>query len=269
MQTALTDEQLFKAAPSIFATEPWAEVSKRYAFIPTSDVVESLRSEGFMPVKAMQSRSRIEEKKNFTKHMIRFRRAEDMQRALVPGMEVPEIVLVNSHDRTSSYQLSAGIFRVVCSNGMVVKSSNFGDLTLPHTGNIKDSVIEGSARIIEEMPHIMESMERMKLISLSPMQQMAYAESALTLRYPLDETGNNTAPIDANKLLTVHRSKDSSNDLWTTFNRVQENFIKGGLRGVSTTGKRMSTRAISSVTEDLRINKALWLLTEKMTELVN
>lgn len=269
MQTALTDEQLFKSAPSIFATEPWSEVSNRYTFIPTSHVVNSLRSEGFMPVKAMQSRSRTEEKKNFTKHMIRFRRIEDMEHALVPGMEVPEIVLVNSHDRSSSYQLSAGIFRVVCSNGMVVKSSNFGDLSLPHTGNIRDNVIEGSARIIEEMPYIMDRMESMKKIMLSPLQQKAYAESALSLRYPLDETGNSTAPIDASKLLSVHRSNDHANDLWTTFNRVQENFIKGGLRGLGSTGKRMSTRAIRSVSENLRINKALWLLTEQMAELAN
>ena len=269
MQTALSNDQLFKAAPSIFATKPWSKVSSRYAFIPTSDVVNSLRAEGFMPVKAMQSRSRTEDKKNFTKHMIRFRRAEDMRHALVPGMEVPEIVLVNSHDHTSSYQLSAGIFRVICSNGMVVKSSNFGDLSLPHTGNIRDNVIEGSARIIEEMPYIMESMERMKLITLSQFQQMAYAESALTLRYPLDDMGNSNAPIEATKLLTVHRSNDNANDLWTTFNRVQENFIKGGLPGLGTTGKRMSTRAIRSVTEDLRINKALWLLTERMADLIN
>jgi hypothetical protein len=263
---ALSNDALRKAAPSIFADHPWERVSERYAFIPTIQVVDALRAEGFLPVKAMQSRTRIEGKGDFTKHMIRFRRAQDFE--IVKGDELPEIVLVNSHDRSSSYQLSAGIFRLVCSNGMVVKSANYGDIKVQHSGNIVERVIEGSYSIINDMPRVIEQVETMKSIVLTPHQQDAFAKAALQLRYPADAAGNDKSPIEAEQLLRIRRYNDQSPSLWNTFQRVQENYIKGGLRGVTTTNKRTSTRAIKSVSEDIRLNKALWMLAEALGKAV-
>jgi len=270
MATALNNQDLQRVAPSIFASAPWEKVSDRYAFIPTIQVVDALRNEGFLPVKAMQSKTRIEGKGDFTKHLIRFRRDQDVPRpypsprVAVVGQEIPEIVLVNSHDRSSSYQLSAGVFRVVCSNGMIVKSGDFGDIKVQHSGNIVDRVIEGSYSIINDMPKVMEQVESMKLIQLGNHEQHAFAKAALELRYPTDEAGNNGAPIEPDQLLMIRRHDDQTNTLWNTFQRVQENFIKGGLRGVGTTGKRTTTRKINSVTEDVRLNKALWMLAEEL-----
>lgn len=266
MATALNNEQLQRVAPSIFAAAPWERVSEKYAFIPTIQVVDALRAEGFEPVKAMQSKTRIEGKGEFTKHLIRFRRAQDLE--VVRGTELPEIVLVNSHDRSSSYQLSAGIFRLVCSNGMVVKSSSFGDIKVQHSGNIVDRVIEGSYSIINDMPKVMEQVEGMKALTLDGHAQHAFAKAALELRYPTDEAGNSRSPIAAEQLLRIRRYDDQTSTLWNTFQRVQENYIKGGLRGTGTTGKRTSTRAISSVTEDVRLNKALWMLAEELGKAV-
>ena len=110
----MTEEQLRKAAPSIFATEPWNQVSAAYKFIPTFQILETMKKEGFVPVKASQSRSRIEGKGEFTKHMIRLRPLSQLAGFAELGQEIPEIVLVNSHDRTSGYQLHAGIFRLAC-----------------------------------------------------------------------------------------------------------------------------------------------------------
>src|SRR4030067_153211 len=137
-QIVLSNDAIRKAAPSVFATEPWDQVSERYVFIPTIEVVNQLRANGFQPVRASQSKSRIEGKGEFTKHMLRFRREHDILTQL--GDELPEIVLVNSHDRTSSYQLSAGVFRLACLNGMVVKSADFGSIKVQHSGNIVDNV---------------------------------------------------------------------------------------------------------------------------------
>jgi hypothetical protein len=265
MNQALSNEQLHSVAPSIFAAHPWERVSERYTFIPTISVINALREEGFMPVTAMQSKARIAGKGDFTKHLIRFRRAQDLE--VVKEQELPEIVLVNSHDRSSSYQLSAGIFRLVCSNGMIVKSSDFGEIKIQHSGNIIGHVIEGSYRIIEDMPKVIGSMEAMKSIQLTEQQQHAFAKAALELRYPSDDAGNSKSPIIPDQLLTVRRYADHNPTLWNTFQRVQENFIKGGLRGTGSTGKRMTTRSIKSVTEDVRLNKALWVLAEEMAAL--
>jgi hypothetical protein len=160
------------------------------------------------------------------------------------------------------------MYRLVCSNGMTVKSSNFGDISVRHSGNIIDNVIEGSARIIEEMPKIVDAVHQYKSLILTPEHQQIFAEAALQLRYPFDDEGKSTSPIQSSQLLQVRRTADVGGDLWKTFNRVQENFIRGGMRGVGTTGKRTKLRGIKSVSEDLRVNKALWLLTETMATMM-
>ncbi len=263
----MTEDQLRKAAPSIFATEPWNQVSAAYKFIPTYQILENLRAEGFVPVKASQSRSRIEGKGEFTKHMIRLRQRSNLFGFKELGQEIPEIVLVNSHDRTSGYQLHAGIFRLACLNGMVVKSADMGTISVRHSGNIIDDVIEGSYEIIKDMPRVIDQVESFKAITLRPEESQAFANAAIQLRYPTDEAGNDTSPILPEKLLRVRRHEDRDNSLWSTFNRVQENFIKGGVTGTNKNGGRMSTRAVNSVNEDLRLNKALWQLAEGMKQI--
>lgn len=281
MQT-LTNEQIARTAPSVFATEPWHKVSGKYAFIPTIQIVEALRNEGFMPVKVSQSKTRIVGKADFTKHMLRFRREQDMiaRPSIVNGNahhfyaegdqpEIPEIVLVNSHDASSGYQLSAGIYRQVCSNGLMVKSANFEDITVRHVGDIKSAVIEGSCRIIEEMPRVMGAIDGFKSVKLDANQALAYANAALALRYSGDDNGNIQAPIQAAQLLQARRTDDAAPTLWNVFNVVQENFVKGGLRATGATGKRYRAKGITSVTEDVRLNRALWMLTEQMGKLLN
>src|SRR6266576_6609348 len=115
---AQTMDSLKAIVPSAFATQPHSSRSSRYAYIPTSEVIEGLIAQGFAPFKAVQSRSRIEGKTEFTKHMIRFRHSDAS--AIQVGGNIPEVVLINSHDGTSAYKLLSGIFRVICTNGLVI-----------------------------------------------------------------------------------------------------------------------------------------------------
>lgn len=258
----LDNDSLRRVAPSIFAETPWQAVSDRYAFIPTIQVVEKLRSEGFIAVKAQQSLTRIPGKGDFTKHLIRFRRpSQTMQQV---GDTIPEIVLINSHDRTSSYEMSAGLYRLVCSNGMVVSDADFGSIKTRHTGDIVTDVIEASYKIVEDFPALMDKVQTFKALPMPEQAQIAYAQSAAMLRWDDKES----TPIQPEALLSVRREADKSNDLWTTYQRVQENLVKGGLRGRTRTNGRMHTRAINSVSEDVKLNKALWHLTTKMSELL-
>src|SRR5262249_39656086 len=145
----LTNDQLHRSAPSIFASTPWHHMSDGYRFVPTIEVVDLLRGRGFQPVRAQQSRSRIEGKGAFTKHLIRFRHDSLIDAPRV-GEEIPELVLVNSHDGTSSYQLMAGIFRLVCSNGLVVQSTDFGSIRVHHSGgkDFQQRVIDATYQIV-------------------------------------------------------------------------------------------------------------------------
>lgn len=256
----MSNEQLFDEAPSIFAKEPWQGMSERYAYVPTIAVVDRMRDNGFLPVRAEQSRTRIPGKGDFTKHMIRFRQ---VGATLQLGGVFPEIVLVNSHDGTSTYAVDAGLFRLICMNGMVTPLGSLGgSVRVKHIGDIAGQVIDATYSIVEEFPAIVGKAETFRQIELSREEQRAFAESALSLRW---DEGH--APIDPEQALTIRRSDDREPNLWNVFNRVQENLMKGGIRGRSQTGRRMRTRRINSVTEDVKLNKALWALTCKMEEL--
>ncbi len=265
----LDNNQIQSVAPSVFATQPWDGMSDKYKFIPTSEVLDAMRANNLVPVKAMQSRTRIEGKGEFTKHMIRFRHASALENPNV-GEEVNEIVLVNSHDGTSAYKLMAGIFRLVCSNGMIVQSANTGSISVRHNGrrDLVQEVIEGSYEIIENAPKNAAQIEHFKSIELDTTQQEVFAKAAIELK------GEEAAKVfDARELLRARRFADYSNretgkrDLWKTMNVVQESLIRGGVRGRSASGRRSTSRAVNSVTEDVRINRALWTLTEGMAKL--
>ena len=258
----LNDDVLRAVAPSVFAERPYHKVSDRYAFIPTLAVLNGLRNEGWLPVSAQEQRVRLEDKRGFTKHMLRFRH-QDARPLSNLGDVYPELVLVNSHDRGSSYILHAGLFRLACLNGMVVSTGDFGSIKVAHTGkdDIVGRVIEGTYEIVKDLPRIIGNVEAMRATELTEPEQVAFAESAMALRW------DGQAPVTADQLLTVRRYDDRGPDLWHTFNRVQEGIMKGGLHGVASTGRRLRTRAVGSINEDVRINRALFMLAEKMVEL--
>jgi len=253
----LSDEQIFNAAPSVFADAPHNSRSARYAYIPTCEVVNGLRGEGFQPFMACQARSRIEGKSEFTKHMIRFRHQNQ-----IIGDTANEIILVNSHDGTSSYQMLAGCFRFVCHNGLIC-GSEIEDFRIRHSGDVLTNVIEGAYHIVDEFEQVDSAKGLMQSVVLSPGQQNAFANAALQLRYDPAEN----VPIEAYKLNAARRSSDRGDDLWHTLNRVQENMIQGGVRGINRNGGRMSTRQVTGVSENIRLNRAIWSLGVEMARL--
>jgi hypothetical protein len=262
-QVYLSDEQIQVMAPSAFAGQPYQKQSDRYAFVPTIAVIDGMRNAGFFPVKAVQSRTRVEGKQMFTKHLIRFRSSD--QQAITVGDSLVETVLINSHDGTSAYDLSLGVFRLVCSNGMVV-GDVFESVHIRHIGNIIERVIEASLEMLKNAPKIAESVNLWRTITLAPQEQLYLAEAAHSLRF---EEGSNLAlAVTPDKLLTVRRNSDAGSDLWSTFNRVQENVIRGGIRGNRIAGiNRQRSRAVKGIDQDTKLNKALWTLAEKMATL--
>jgi hypothetical protein len=264
---ALSTDQLQRYVPSAFASQPYHAQSSRYAFIPTSAVIDGMMQAGFLPVQAIQSRTRIADKKEFTKHMIRFRAANSLQAQAIVGDSVLEAVLINSHDGTSAYKLMCGVFRFVCSNGMVVADSMLESINIRHTGNVIEEVIRGSQNILNQAPRVMDRIAEWKTIDLAPAEQKLLAESAHGLRFPIDEeTGTpNPTQVTPEHMLSARRSDDRHSDLWHTFNRIQENATKG----IKTYAnhRRVTSRAVKGIDGDVRLNRALWTLADKMAEL--
>ena len=254
----LSDDQIRRVAPSIFADGKHESRSERYAYIPTSDVLAGLRREGFQPFMAAQTRVRDQGKREHAKHMLRLRHASQIN-----GAEANEIVLLNSHDGTSSYQMLAGMFRFVCANGMVCGDVS-SDIRVPHKGDVVDRVLTGAFDVLDGFTRVVEEREGMKALELNAGEQSAFATAALELKYDTDAS---PAPITEAQLLQSRRFQDRSNDLWTTFNRVQENLTRGGLPARTALGRSTRTRPVAGIDQNVKINRALWVLAEKMREL--
>ena len=253
----LTDEQIARVAPSIFADAPHHTRSQRYAYIPTSTVLQGLRNEGFMPFSVSQSNTRIADRRDYTRHMIRLRHVNDIGNPEA----VQEIVLANSHDGTSSYQILNGMFRFVCANGLVCGDIE-NDIRIRHKGDVRDQVIEGAYTVMGKQLEVAESMEAMRGISLDIGEQMLFAEAALSIRFD-----GVASPITTAQVLRAKRSEDAGNSLWQTFNRTQENLIRGGMDGRSANGKIRKVREITGIAQDTALNRALWQLAQGMAKL--
>lgn len=259
----LTDEALRRLVPSAFAERPYGGMSDRYAFVPTSKVITALRTEGFEPIEATQSVARKEGKQGYTKHLIKFARV-DTQVAKV-GDSIAQVCLVNSHDGSSIYELLAGLWRLACSNGLMVSEGDYNSVSVRHSGDIVGAVIDGSFKVIESAAQAGERAAQWKAITLNPDEAHAFADAALKLRWDGSETHH--APITAERLLMPRREEDRGQDLWTAFNRVQESLVKGGNRGRTATGRRHTTRPVKAIGDNVKLNRALWTLAESMAKL--
>jgi hypothetical protein len=255
--TPLSDELIASVAPSIFATAAHASRSDRYAYIPTSDVLNGLRREGFMPFAVAQSNTRKADRREHTRHMIRLRHADNINNAEAAH----EIVLLNSHDGTSSYQMLSGMFRFVCANGLVCGDIE-NDIRVRHKGDIRDQVIEGAFTVLSHQDKAAAAVDTMRSLSLSLPEQLAFARAARVLRY-----GEEHAPITDAQVLEPKRSEDVGNDLWRVFNRTEENLTKGGMDGRTVTGKIRAQRAVTGLDQNTKLNRALWTLAQEMAAL--
>jgi hypothetical protein len=256
----LSDDQIHDVAPSIFAERKHDSRSDRYTYISTIDVLRGLRNEGFEPFMVCQTRVRDQSRREYTKHMLRLRPADTITRD-----EANEIILLNSHDGTSSYQMLAGVLRFVCQNG-IVAGENVVDIRVPNKGNIVQNVINGAFDVLDGFDLIREQKEGMQAVTLNRDEQAVFARSALALRY--DPTGTTApAPITGNQLLSARRFEDRHDDLWTVFNRVQENLTKGGLRGLSASGRAISTRPVTGIDQNVKLNRALWMPADAMRQM--
>ncbi|CAI07494.1 conserved hypothetical plasmid protein [Aromatoleum aromaticum EbN1] len=254
----LSDDQIRAVAPSIFAESPHESRSERYSYIPTAAVLAELRREGFEPFMVCQTRVRQEDRREYTKHMLRLRHASQIN-----GAEANEVILLNSHDGTSSYQMLAGMFRFVCQNGLVC-GDTFGDVRVPHKGNVTEQVIEGAYEVLQGFAQVQDSRDAMRVVALDDGEAEVFAHSALTLKY---DSQNKALPITESQVLAPRRFDDKYSDLWSVFNRVQENLVKGGLSGRTALGRHQRTRPVQGIDQNVRLNRALWMLAEGLRQL--
>jgi hypothetical protein len=255
---ALTNDALRLEAPSVFARGPMNGLSSRYTFVPTTDIIAGLGEKSWLPVHVEQQRARSPSRLGFQKHLIRFRRAEQMQTL---DEWNAELVLTNSHDAGCAYVLQVGIYRRLCSNGLVISDQEFEAIRFRHAGLRTEEVVEASLRILEYVPKLGDLIDRFRNRYLMDSEALKFAKDALLLRYDSLEQ----SPITPPTLLTPRRPEDQARDLWTTFNCVQENLVRGGLSdgNENRLGRLRTMRALRGIDSKITLNKALWGLAEQ------
>jgi len=255
----ITLPRLRQITPSVFATEPWEQVSENYKFISTEEILTRLMDNGFAVVWARQSRTRIEGKEDHTKHMLRLQLRSDLGRTTG---EVPEIVMVNSSDRASAYKLYSGILRCACWNGLISMSTDTGHISVRHQGgrNFVEDITEASYKIIDNSQNALKEIEEWKGIQLSDPEVISYAE---TVAKEVVKNEN----LVPQSLLRVERSEDRPNHLWNVMNRVQEHVIQGGGKTVNPkSGRPRKTSSVKDVQKTLNLNTALWTFTQAVAK---
>jgi hypothetical protein len=264
----ITLDQLHRVAPAAFASSPAATVGRNYNLFPTADIVRRMEGEGWAVVRAQQQRSILAERRGVAKHMIRFAKRDQLMRSV--GDVTPEVVLTNSHDGLSSYRIMSGLYRLVCSNGMVVASGVATEHILRHTASLEE-VIEATSEVFANSEKAVKSSIAFSHMDLTDDERVRFAQKALELRYGTDKA---KVPVGPHAVLRQQRPQDSGTDLWTTFNVVQENLLKGGV--VDHTRPRFrrteegalvhvsrTVRAVRSIDVDVVLNKGLWELAEQ------
>lgn len=266
---ALTEDELFRRAPSIFATEGHHTRSVRFRPIPTIEVVRALATEGVVVVGAKQALARHADRGPFTKHLLRLRKL-DPDRKLTVGDTTLEFLLKNANDGSAAYDLMAGLFKIRCLNSLVVHESTIADVRVRHSGKVADKVIEGTDKVLTQAERALKAPQDWSQIELIPEEQQVFARAAHTLRFA-DREGSVKTPVNPARLLRPRRPEDSGRDLWSTFNVIQENAIKGGIQAVGQDARgrnrQVTTRPIAGIDQDLKLNKALWQVAEEMARI--
>ena len=252
----IKNEELLRTyAPAAFATAPEASrVSDRYSFLPTTDILEILQDEGWTAWKAEQVRARTWSK-DHAKHIIRLRHNDLDMNSFGVGASFPEMLLINAHNGLGSYLLRGGVFRMICSNGMVVSEEDFGSIHIRHIGFQAEQVQDASRKLVTNATKLSDKINTRKTIDLDPKARMSFFTDAARIRF-----GEDTTEDLVQEVSRFRRTEDQSNDLWTTFNVAQENVIRGGFRNGAT---RRMVRPITNIQKDVKFNSELWDLASK------
>jgi hypothetical protein len=251
----LSKENMKSLAPSIFAEKPSSEVSKHYTHIPTTKVIDDMEMLGWKPIEAKEVKARKNSTRGFQKHLIVFRNDDVVINGEDGDTVFPQILLTNSHDGKNAFQFQAGLYRLVCSNGLVIADTQFEAVKMRHMGYTFEDLQEKIKEMVEKLPLTVESMNKMKAQEMEEEQIIQFAKDALNTRFKEDEL--NRIQIDLKELVNPVRKEDSGNDLWSVFNVVQEKIIEGDFE-YRAGGKVRKAREIKNFKQDMKINKELF-----------
>jgi len=252
----LSKKELSEIAPSIFTMKPSNTVSNKYTHIPTERVIDDMELMGWKPVDAKEVKARTEDTRGVQKHLVIFRNDDVVINGEDGDTVFPQILITNSHDGKNAFQFTAGLFRMICENGLVISTEEFEDLKMRHMGYTFEDLQLLIRGMVEKLPLTVEAMNKMKNVELEEEQMFNLAKSFLNIR--VEGTKNTFDKQAIEDVLESQRKKDEGNMLWEVFNRVQENIIEGNFEYKTPSGKLRQARVIKNFKQDQIVNKKMF-----------
>ena len=254
----MTLEQVRKNAPQAFAANPKPGVSQKYSFLPTSRIIEDMDRLGWKVATASSARHRNQIQAEYGNHVIKFFHPDVYLKDQDGNIEsYINVVVMNNHTGMGSFKFEVGIFRLVCSNGLILKDKDMGTFNIRHAGYSFEQLQETLNQVLERLPDVVGRINEYNSILLTPEQQHDFATKAIQLR-----TGEDRMPTteELNDFLAVTRKEDEGDSLWVVLNRIQESVIKGGYYAVNSAGKLRKAKSIRNIQKDIKLNQQLWEL---------
>ena len=237
-------DSLRQRVPAIFTKTPSPKVSNRYSFADSEYYLQK-----FIDADWFIHSARQVSKSEYAPHQVILRNKD----IATVGDLLPQLIFTNSHNGIKKMTIDTGIYRLVCSNGLVVPTSITQSLSIKHI-DLGDSTTDTIVNsFYEKIPIIMNNIDRMRNKILTDDEIDNFTYNALQIRFI------NAVGININDVVKPLRIEDYSDDLWTVFNVVQEKIIRGGIQLPS---KRHS-RPINNFVNDNNINTKLWQLAEQ------
>ena len=261
----LTKEQLKEVCPIAFKSAPTNPgVTDKYLFVNTETIIDDLAKLGWKPVTAAMRKNRGKDT-IFSKHMVSFQNPNIKITSKDGDDAFPRIIMTNSHDGLQAFKFSVGIFRLVCSNGLVVADEKFSEFKIRHKGYTFAELRDVVAQAVKDLPNKVEVLNKMRNKILTQDEKQKLALDALLIRAGITPDSDKAKEFEYDQetiqdILEPKRKEDKGDDLWKTFNVIQEKITQGEFHAAFKGAKVRKIRKIKSFEKDLQVNKELFKL---------
>lgn len=259
LDSYLTKEQIKEQTPLVFAETPTnPDLSDKYLFVNTETIIDDLAKLNWFPVTSAQRKGQGRKNTIYSKHMVSFQNPDIKITSKDGDDAFPRIILTNSHDGMQAFKFSVGIFRLVCSNGLVVADEKFSDFKIKHKGYTFEELRNVVRQAVEDLPNRVQVMNDMRDRVLTQEEKNQLALDSMLIRAGVKALDYDQETIQ--DILEPKRKEDEGNDLWTVFNVIQEKIINGDFHAALKGAKVRKVRKIKSFEKDIQVNKDLFKL---------
>ena len=263
LQKFLTEDEIRQRCPLVFATSPTnSKVSEKYTVANTYTVIQDMEKLGWKVVRAAQRRATKKSSGRFSYHMVALQNPDiKITKQVDEGEEIvecfPQIILTNSHDGLSCFQFRVGLYRCICSNGLVISDAELSEFKIRHIYYSFENLRAVVGRILAALPSKVERMSQMSNVLLSEDQKLDFAKKALSIRKGVKEEELQADEETYKDLLTPVRKEDEGSSLWNVYNVLQEKIVKGGYTTAEEGKKARKVRKVTSFIKELDFSRRI------------